>query len=93
LAAPNIARGPNPPYPPDLNPCDFRPFGFLKKSMKNIEFSTENHVVDAITTTWRDFSFEILQSLFKEWMRRRICLIDSNGQCEFESKIVTRNQT
>jgi hypothetical protein len=59
-----------PPYSPDLSPCDFWLFGFLKESMEGINLSTEDRIVEAITTIWRGVTFDTLQSVFPEWMQR-----------------------
>jgi hypothetical protein len=60
LAAADIARAPHPPYRPDLSPCDLWLFGFLKKSMTGMELSTEDQILEAITTTWRGLTFDVL---------------------------------
>jgi hypothetical protein len=50
LTATDIARAPHPPYSPDLSSCDLWLFGSLKNSMKGMESSTEDQIVEAITT-------------------------------------------
>jgi hypothetical protein len=65
-------------YPPDLSPRDFCLFGFLKESLNIRELTTEDHIVEAITTIWRGINFETLQSVLQEWMRRLIRVIDNN---------------
>jgi hypothetical protein len=69
LIAADISRAQHPPYSPDLSPCDFWPFGFLNESMKDMELSTEDQIVEGITTTWRGVTFDTLQSMFQEWMQ------------------------
>jgi transposase len=53
LTATDIARALQPPYSPDLNPCDFWFFGLLKDSMKGVELSAEDLIVEPITAIWR----------------------------------------
>jgi hypothetical protein len=75
LAAVKILRAAHPLYPPDLSSGDFWLFGFLKEFMKYMEFSSEDHIRDAITTIWRDITFDTLQSVFERLMRRIILVI------------------
>jgi hypothetical protein len=62
----HIIRAPHPPYSPDLSPCDFWLFGFLKESMKGVEFSTDDQLLEVITRIWNDVTFEDIQSVFRE---------------------------
>jgi histone-lysine N-methyltransferase SETMAR len=66
----HIIRTPHPPYSPDLSPCDCSLFGFLRESMKDEEFSTDDQLLDAITTIRNALTFETLQSVFREWVSR-----------------------
>jgi histone-lysine N-methyltransferase SETMAR len=50
LTAADIARAPHPPNSPNLSPCDFWRFGFLKESMKGMELSAEDEILEAIPT-------------------------------------------
>jgi hypothetical protein len=84
LTAANIAGVPNPPYAPDLSPCDLWLFGFLKESMNGMELSTEDQIVEAITTIWRGVTFDTLQSAFQEWMQRLSWVTETNGEYYFE---------
>jgi hypothetical protein len=70
LIAADIARAPHPIYSPDLSPCNFWLFRFLKESMEGMELSTEDQIAEAITTIWRGVTFDTLQSVFQEWMQR-----------------------
>jgi hypothetical protein len=38
--------------------------------MEGMELSTENQIIEAITTIWRGITFDTLQSVFQEWMQR-----------------------
>jgi hypothetical protein len=72
LTSANIIRFPHPPHSPDLSPCDFWLSGFLKESMKGMEFTTEDHIIEAITTIWRGVTFETMQSVVQEWIQQLI---------------------
>jgi hypothetical protein len=70
LTTADIARVPYPAYSPRLSPYDFWFFGFLKESMKGMELSTEDQIVEATTIIWRGITFDTLQSVFQEWRQR-----------------------
>jgi hypothetical protein len=79
-----IRRAPCPLNSPDLSPCNFWLFGFLRESMKGVGLTTEDDIVEIITTIWRGVIVETLQSVFQEWMRAFIWVIDKNGQYYLE---------
>jgi hypothetical protein len=83
LVSARFIGAPHPPYWPDLNPCDFWLFGLWKESMMSMEWTTENHIIEAITTMWRGVTSKILQSVFQEWMRQLIWVIDNNKEYYF----------
>jgi hypothetical protein len=60
LTAADIARAPYPFYSPDLSPYDFWIFEFLKESMKGMESSTKNQIVEVVPTIWRGLTFDTL---------------------------------
>jgi hypothetical protein len=60
LIAADIARAAHPPYSPGLSPCDFWLFGFLKESMKGMELSIKDQIVEEITAIWRGVTFDTL---------------------------------
>jgi hypothetical protein len=70
LTAADIARAAHPPFSPDLSRCDFWLFGFLKESMKEMELSTEDQIVEAITPIGQGVTFDTLQSMLQEGMQR-----------------------
>jgi hypothetical protein len=84
LTAADIARAPHLTYSPDLSPRDFWFFGFPKESMKGMELSTEDQIVEAITGTCRDVTFDTLQSVFQKWTPRLSWVIENNGNHYFE---------
>jgi hypothetical protein len=69
----------HPAYSPDISPCDFWPFGFLKEKLKEQEPSTSDDIIEAITTIWNDVTFEELQSVFSKWIQRVIWVIEQGG--------------
>jgi hypothetical protein len=69
MTAADIASATCPPYSPDLSSCDFWLFGSLKNLMKGMESSTEDQIVETITTIWPGVTFNTLQSVFQEWVQ------------------------
>jgi hypothetical protein len=69
-----IERGPHPAYSPDISPCDFWLFGFLKEKLKEPERSTSDEIIETITAIWNYATFEELQSVFSEWIQPPICI-------------------
>jgi hypothetical protein len=84
LIAVDITRAPHPPYSPGLSPCDFWLFGFLKEPMQGMGLSTEDQIVEAITTIWWRVTFDTLHSVFQEWMQWLNWIIKNNGEYYFE---------
>jgi hypothetical protein len=80
----HIIRAPHPPYSPDLSLGDFWLFGFSKESMKGVEFSTDDQLLEAITRIWTDVTSEDIQSVFREWIDRLSWVIGNNGEYCFE---------
>jgi hypothetical protein len=84
LTASDIARAPPPPYSPDLSRCNFWSFAFLKESIKRMELSTDDQIVAVIATIWRGVTFDMLQSVFQEWIQRLNRVIKNHGEYSFE---------
>jgi hypothetical protein len=76
----HIFRLPHPPYSPDISPCDFWLFGLLKGIMKDREFHCPELIEEAITVAWNDLTFEEVQSIFYDWMRRLAWVIEHGGE-------------
>jgi hypothetical protein len=51
--------------------------------LMGMELTTEDHIVEAITTIWRGVTFKILQLVFQEWMWELIWVIDNNKEHYF----------
>jgi hypothetical protein len=66
----HIFRLPHPLYSPDISPCDFWLFGLLKGIMKDREFHSHDEIEEAITGARNGLTFEDVQGIFYDWMRR-----------------------
>jgi histone-lysine N-methyltransferase SETMAR len=76
----HVIRSPHPPYSPDTSPCDFWLFGMLKEVLKDREFSSSDEIEEAITKVWDDLTFDQVQSVFHEWIRRLTWVIENGGE-------------
>jgi hypothetical protein len=71
----HVSRFPHPPYSPDISPCNFWLFGTLKGNLKDQESNSSNEIEEAIFGIWDDFTFDNVQSVFQNWMRRLAWII------------------
>jgi hypothetical protein len=76
----HIARLPDPPYSPDLSPCDFRLFGTLKRILKDRLLHSHDETEKATTIAWNDLTFDEVQSVFYNWMNRLRWVIENGGE-------------
>jgi histone-lysine N-methyltransferase SETMAR len=75
-----LTRLPHPPYSPDLSPCDFWFFGRAKTAFQNQRFEDSNAILAALTDLWESITFEELQRVFSNWIRRLEWVIKNNGE-------------
>jgi hypothetical protein len=55
-----IERAPHSAYSPDISPCDFWLFRFLKEKLEEQELSTSDEITEVIMTIWNNIIFEEL---------------------------------
>jgi hypothetical protein len=75
----HIFRLPHPAYSPYISQYDFWLFGLLKGILKDREFHSHEGIDEAITVAWNDLTFEDVQSIFYNWMRRLAWVIEHEG--------------
>jgi transposase len=73
-------RTPNPPYSPDLSPCDFWLFGMAKEKMKDREFHAVQEIRRGLTEICNDLTFQDVQSVFLKWKIRSNWAIENCGE-------------
>jgi histone-lysine N-methyltransferase SETMAR len=76
----HISRMPHPPYSLDISPCDFWLFGMLKQVLRDREFSLSDEIEDAIAQAWNDLTFDDVQSVFQNWIRRVVWVAENDRQ-------------
>ncbi|EGI60875.1 Mariner Mos1 transposase [Acromyrmex echinatior] len=79
LAQSNTPVVPQPPYSPDLAPCDFFLFPRLKRELKGKHWESVENIQKHVTTFLRDIPVEEFQRAFQAWQTRLRKCIDSGG--------------
>jgi histone-lysine N-methyltransferase SETMAR len=74
-----IRRHPHPPYSPDLAPCDFWLFGYLKNSLEGRSFDNDMALRAAVTEILVSREPEVFVRVFNEWKSRLQQCIDRGG--------------
>ena len=80
LAQNRVESYQNPPYSPDLSPCDFFLFGRLKSQLRGIRFNDDNDMLSALDSAIRDLTKEDFQNCFSDWFSRMHKCIDAGGE-------------
>jgi histone-lysine N-methyltransferase SETMAR len=68
-----------PPYSPDISPCDFYLFGYVKEKLKGRTFKDGKEVVAAVEEISKEITPETLYAVFEEW-RERCEKVASTGE-------------
>jgi histone-lysine N-methyltransferase SETMAR len=79
IASLKMKRLKHPPYSPDLAPCDFFLFGYIKKQLAGRSFSTSEELFLAVHDVIEAISGEVILNVFHGWMRRLQMCIDLMG--------------
>ena len=80
LLAMNISRVPHPPYSPDLAPCDFFLFGYLKMMLEGQNFESDEDLVIEVHRIFQSIPQSTLIRVYTEWMQRCKKCIENNGE-------------
>jgi hypothetical protein len=66
---------PQPPYSPDLAPCDFFLFGYLKQPLEGKHFTREHHMITAVREVFDNIRLQTFQNVMDDWhYRLRRCV-------------------
>jgi hypothetical protein len=65
---------------PDISQCDFWLFGVLKQILRDREFSSSDESEDAIAQVWNNLTFDDIQSVFWDWIRRFAWVAENDGE-------------
>ena len=80
---------PQPPYSPDLNPCDFFLFPKLKNVLKGRHFGTVENIQKIVTDMLRAIPVEAFQRFYQDWEQRlRRCIAAEGNYFEGDNIVV-----
>jgi transposase len=66
---------PQPPYSPDLAPCDFFLFSYLKQHLEGKYFTREDQTIAAPTEAFDKIPLQTYQNVMDDWQYRlRRCI-------------------
>ena len=68
-----------PPYSPDISPCDFWLFGFIKEKLKGNSFESSDEVLLKINEIIKKIDKKTIYSVFYEWISRLENVIENKG--------------
>ena len=75
-----VVRLIHPPYSPDLAPCDFFLFGYLKMKLEGSRFKNDQEVINAVNEILKSIDRITLASVHLEWVRRLELCISMKGE-------------
>ena len=76
----HVESYPNPPYSPDLSPCDFFLFPKLKSQLRGIRFQDDNAMLDALDEAIGSLTLDDFHECFADWFNRMNKCIVAQGQ-------------
>ncbi|GFU40954.1 putative transposase [Trichonephila clavipes] len=79
LASKNIPVVPQPPYSPDLSPCDLFLFPKLKNHLKGHHFGTLENIQAAVTDQLKAIPISEFHQCYEEWKKRLQRCVASEG--------------
>jgi hypothetical protein len=65
-----FTRLPQLPCSPDLAPCDFLLFGYLKKELQGMNLISQNGMISAVTVILSEIPVRTLSRVFDHWIER-----------------------
>jgi transposase len=80
LAENRMKPAPHPPYSPDLAPCDFYLFGYVKQRLAGFSFDSAEHLLEAVLEVLDGMETVTLEAVFLEWTQRLMNYIASNRE-------------
>jgi histone-lysine N-methyltransferase SETMAR len=71
---------PQPPYSPDIAPCDFFLFGYLKQHLDGKRFTSEDQVIAAVMEVFDKIPLQTFQNVMDDWQYRLRRWIQLGGE-------------
>jgi transposase len=79
LAEKSIPVVPQPPYSPDLSPCDFFLFPRLKNHLKGRHFGILDNIQSSVTDELKGIPAEAFQHCYEQWKQRLLRCVAAQG--------------
>jgi histone-lysine N-methyltransferase SETMAR len=77
---PNMKEMPQPPYSPDIAPCDFFLFGYLKNRLKNYVINNSEELFNITLEIMTEIPRQTRLNVFHEWIFRLETVIKYKGE-------------
>ena len=75
----HMKKAPQPPYSPDIAPCDFYLFGYIKDKLKGLNFDSVESLLEKVNEILEEISPNVLKKVFKHWKKRLKAVIENDG--------------
>jgi histone-lysine N-methyltransferase SETMAR len=66
----HVKRMPHPAYSPDLSPCDFFLFGYLKEKLIDKQYTAPEGLFAEVTTLISEVPSGLISRVFATWQER-----------------------
>jgi hypothetical protein len=76
----HLIAAPHPPYSPDLAPCDFFLFGFIKSEIAETVFGTIEELQSTVSDLIHKIPTKKLKLVYNNWIRRLEACTTNGGE-------------
>jgi histone-lysine N-methyltransferase SETMAR len=80
IEALRLRQVPHPPYSPDISPCDFWLFGYLKGKLAGKTLHSEDDVIRVVSCILGQIPKEMFQNAMDGWIQRLERVIEFGGE-------------
>jgi hypothetical protein len=74
-------HAPQPPYSPDISPCDFFLFGDLKTRLTGQEFERMEELQQRVDGLLAEVAPDLMQRVYENWIERLNQVVHTDGDC------------
>jgi transposase len=71
---------PQPPYSPDIAPCDYFMLGYVKQHLEGKHFTREDQVIAAVKEVFDKIPLQVFQNVMDDWQYRLRRCIQLGGE-------------
>jgi hypothetical protein len=80
MSTSTLERLPHPPYSPDISPCDFFLFGYLKHMLQDKVFENASELAACLMSLMAKIPPSTYLKVFNHWLERLDFVIESGGK-------------